>query len=240
MDVFALFARVTRRARKVLSHSSSLLAVAVYRSNTPSTTMFSSQLGRAARVGSQSASISTSTCAVANRVSSATCPTLLSRQRRLSSSKASCPPNGDSNRSRQPAAATKPDLPSSRPAKSRSSTANKNNSASRNVKAAKDETFANLPSVPSTEHLLPQGVYQTRHREPDQVINTLSQTSPSHLSSVFTVLSAWAPPSHLLPTSPPSTTSSSPSLSNKRQTRTSSSPFPTPSTALRANKEIRT
>ncbi|KAG9836231.1 hypothetical protein KCU98_g5003, partial [Aureobasidium melanogenum] len=120
--------------------------------------MFSSQLGRAARVGSQSASISTSTCAVANRVSSAACPTLLSRQRRLSSSKASCPPNGDSNRSRQPAAATKPDLPSSRPAKSRSSTSHKSNSASRNLKAAKDETFANLPSVPSTEHILPQDI----------------------------------------------------------------------------------
>jgi len=121
------------------------------------TIMFSSQLGRAARVGSQSASISTSSCAVANRVSSATCPTLLSRQRRLSSSKASCPPNGDSNRSRQPVA--KPDLPSSRPAKSRSSNANKSNSSSRNVKAAKDETFANLPSVPSTEHILPQGAH---------------------------------------------------------------------------------
>ncbi|KAI4743617.1 hypothetical protein E4T50_06012 [Aureobasidium sp. EXF-12298] len=118
--------------------------------------MFSSQLGRAARVGTQSASISTSSCAVANRVSSATCPTLLSRQRRLSSSKASCPPNGDSNRSRQPV--TKPDLPSSRPAKLRSSTANKSNSASRNVKAAKDETFANLPSVPSTDHILPQDI----------------------------------------------------------------------------------
>jgi hypothetical protein len=160
LDVFALFACVTRRARKVLSHSSSLLSYTGY---TPSTIMFSSQLGRAARVGTQSASISTSTCAVANRVSSATCPTLLSRQRRLSSSKASCPPNGDSNRSRQPAAATKPDLPSSRPAKSRSSTGQKSNSASRNVKAARDETFANLPSVPSTEHILPQGVYRTRH-----------------------------------------------------------------------------
>jgi hypothetical protein len=159
--------------------------------------MFSSQLGRAARVGSQSASISTSTCAVANRVSSATCPTLLSRQRRLSSSKASCPPNGDSNRSRQPV--TKPDLPSSRPSKSRSSTANKNNSASRNVKAAKDETFANLPSVPSTEHLLPQGVYRTRHSRLEKATDTLSQTSPSHLSSASTVPSVWAPPSHQLP-----------------------------------------
>ncbi|THW15456.1 hypothetical protein D6C93_09510 [Aureobasidium pullulans] len=118
--------------------------------------MFSSQLGRAARVGTQSASIST--CAVANRSSSAACPTLLSRQRRLSSSKASCPPNGDSNRSRQPAAATKPELPSSRPAKSRSGANAKSNSASRNVKAAKDEAFGNLPSVPSTEHILPQDI----------------------------------------------------------------------------------
>jgi hypothetical protein len=35
INMFALFARVTRWARKVLSHSSSLLPVAVYRSNTP-------------------------------------------------------------------------------------------------------------------------------------------------------------------------------------------------------------
>ncbi|KAI5197724.1 hypothetical protein E4T39_07143 [Aureobasidium subglaciale] len=118
--------------------------------------MFSSQLGRAARVGTQSTSISTST--VAHRSSSALCPTLLSRQRRLSSSKASCPPNGDSNRSRQPAAATKPDLPSARPAKSRSGSTVKANSASRNAKAAKDESFGNLPSVPSTDHILPQGM----------------------------------------------------------------------------------
>ncbi|KAI5239721.1 hypothetical protein E4T42_08603 [Aureobasidium subglaciale] len=118
--------------------------------------MFSSQLGRAARVGTQSAGISTS--AAANRSSSAVCPTLLSRQRRLSSSKASCPPNGDSNRSRQPAAATKPDLPSTRPAKSRSGSNAKANSSTRNAKATKDESFGNLPSVPSTNHILPQDI----------------------------------------------------------------------------------
>lgn len=154
--MFALFAHVTIAYEGSYHTRARCCCIPVIHT---SATMFSSQLGRAARVGSQSASISTSTCAVANRVSSAACPTLLSRQRRLSSSKASCPPNGDSNRSRQPAAATKPDLPSSRPAKSRSSTSQKSNSASRHVKAAKDQTFANLPSVPSTEHILPQGVY---------------------------------------------------------------------------------
>lgn len=117
-------------------------------------TMFSSQLGRAARVGVQSASVST--CAVSNR----TLPLLSSqRQRRLSSSKASCPPNGDSNRSRQQAAPQKPELPSSRPANSRSGASSKSAAGRRNVKAAKDEAFDKLPSVPSTEHLHPQGTF---------------------------------------------------------------------------------